>query len=119
MTHRRLALGRRGEQAAAEWYEKHGYRVLARNWRCALGEIDLVCTTVGRLGQAVLVVCEVKTRTSDSHGHPLEALTPAKVARLRRLAAAFLGGQGNHFDEVRFDVAAVTGSVLDVIEGAF
>jgi len=118
----RRELGRRGEQAAARWYVAHGYEVLAQNWRCAAGEIDLVCARSergrGRLART-LVVCEVKTRTSASHGHPLEAVTPAKRRRLRRVAAAFLHSQGRHFDQVRFDVVAVTGPSLEVVESAF
>ena len=118
----RSELGRRGEQAAARWYVARGYEVLARNWRCAAGEIDLVCARSergrGRIA-CTLVVCEVKARTSASHGHPLEAVTPAKQRRLRRLAAAFLHSQGRCFDHVRFDVVAVTGLSLEVVESAF
>ena len=62
-----------------------GYEVVARNWRCAEGELDLV---VGRPGE--LVFCEVKTRTSDRFGVPAEAVTIAKQRRLRTLAASFL-----------------------------
>ena len=58
-----------------------------RNWRCDLGEVDLVL----RDGDT-LVFCEVKTRTSAAYGHPLEAVGQAKYARLRRLAACWLGG---------------------------
>jgi len=114
-------LGRRGEQAARLWYAEHGYEVLARNWRCAHGEIDLVCTRRDGAGAATLVVCEVKTRTSAARGHPLEAVTPAKQRRLRRLAAAFLRAQDRRFGHVRFDVVAVHGHTLDVlvVEGAF
>jgi len=119
---RRSELGRRGEEAAARWYAAHGYEVLARNWRCSEGEIDLLCArsdSAGRRGQRTLVVCEVKTRTSLLLGHPLEAVTAAKQQRLRRLAAAFLRSQGQHFDDVRFDVVAITGHALDVLESAF
>ncbi len=119
---RRGELGRRGELAAARWYLAHGYEVLERNWRCAEGEIDLLCARTepgGRDDAPVLVVCEVKTRSSVSHGHPLEAVTPAKQRRLRRLAAAFLRTQGGRFHHVRFDVVAVTGRMLDVVESAF
>lgn len=104
----------------ARWYEQHGYDVVARNWRCAEGEIDLVCASRPSLSsETTLVVCEVKTRTSEIYGHPLEAVTPSKRARLRRLAGTFLRSQGEHYAHVRFDVAAVMGCALEVVEGAF
>lgn len=74
--HRRL-LGERGETIAARHLTRLGLVVVDRNWRCDAGEIDLVL----RDG-AVLVICEVKTRTSTDYGDPLEAVTPVKVARL-------------------------------------
>ena len=85
MTRARLRLGAAGEDLAAAWYEANGYRILARNWRCREGEIDLVC-----LRDRVVVICEVKTRSSDAFGHPAEAVTPAKQQRLRVLAGRWL-----------------------------
>jgi putative endonuclease len=115
---RRLRLGDRGEQRATEWYVAAGYRVVARNWRCREGELDLV---VARDGE--LVFCEVKTRASDRFGGPAEAVTAAKQRRVRALAARFLA---EHADgapaggrSIRFDVAAVTGRGIEVIEAAF
>ncbi len=116
---RRAALGQRGERAAARWYEARGYQVVARNWRCSAGEIDIVCATTDPTGRSTLVVCEVKTRSTDRRGHPFEAVTPAKQRRLRRLAAAYLRSQCCRFDVVRFDVVAVSGRRLDVVEDAF
>ncbi len=114
MTTYRRRLGALGEAMAADWYEAAGYRVLARNWRCAHGEIDLVC----RLGGTV-VICEVKARRSSAYGSPSEAVTPAKRRRLRRLAALWLREQGVRCREVRFDVAAVTGGRVEVFPGAW
>ena len=82
----RQRLGARGEQAVAEWYVARGYRVVARNWRCREGEIDLVVWSRRR----DLVFCEVKTRSSTRFGLPAEAVTPAKQQRLRVLATRFL-----------------------------
>jgi putative endonuclease len=114
----RQRLGARGEDRAADWYRAAGYDVVARNWRCAEGELDLV---VGRPGE--LVFCEVKTRSSDRFGAPAEAVTIAKQRRLRTLAARFLADQsldaGTAGRNVRFDVVAVSGSTVDVIEAAF
>ena len=95
-------LGRSGEQAAAEYLEGHGLRILDRNWRSADGEIDIVAVE-----RRVLVVCEVKTRTSMRYGGPLEAVSRAKRARLRRLAVQWLNAHGIRFDEVRIDVVGL------------
>jgi putative endonuclease len=111
---RRLALGQAGEDRAAAWYAAQGYQIVERNWRSGLGEVDLVCAR-GR----VLVFCEVKTRHSDHLGAPAEAVTRTKQLRIRRLAAEylFLHTCGGH--DVRFDVVAILGPTLTVIEGAF
>ena len=92
-------LGREGEQVAAEYLERVGLRVLDRNWRCAEGEIDIVAAE-----RQVMVVCEVKTRSSTRFGTPLEVVTRHKQARLRRLAMRWLVAHGVLFDEVRIDV---------------
>ena len=96
------ALGRYGEDVAADYLASVGMSVLARNWRCRSGEIDLVA-----LDGDCLVVCEVKTRRSVAAGSPLEAVTPEKVARLRRLTGAWLAEQDRRFADVRIDVVAV------------
>jgi putative endonuclease len=108
------ALGGFGEKLAAAHYRAHGYAVLERNWRCRVGEIDLICAR-----GTTLVVCEVKARTGSARGHPLEAVTEPKQRRLRRLAAAYLQQQGWRWPEVRFDVVSVLEGTLQVVEGAF
>jgi putative endonuclease len=116
--------GRRGEEAAARWYAQAGYRIVARNWRCSGGEIDLVAVDPVA---AVVVICEVKTRSSARFGRPEEAVTAVKQRRLRRLAAQWLSQQrpyGTPTRSVRFDVAAVWDDgagdlVVDVLEDAF
>ncbi len=114
MTRARLDLGAAGEDLAAAWYEARGYQVLARNWRCREGELDLIL----RRGPTV-VFCEVKTRSSLAFGSPLEAVTPRKCQRIRRLAAAWLDEIGGGAAELRFDVAAVLGGQVEVVEAAF
>jgi putative endonuclease len=98
----RAALGAYGERLAAAHLLEDGMAVLDRNWRCDAGEIDLVL----RDGD-VLVVCEVKTRSSVSCGTPQEALTPVKLARLRRLAARWMAAHDIHAGDVRIDLVAV------------
>jgi putative endonuclease len=95
-------LGKSGEQAAAEYLESCGLRILDRNWRSADGEIDIVAVE-----RHVLVVCEVKSRTSTRYGSPLEAVSRAKRARLRRLAVQWLNAHGVRFDQVRIDVVGL------------
>src|SRR4028119_1143926 len=79
---RRSVLGAQGEALAARHLTEQGMVLLDRNWRCPIGEIDLVL----RDG-SVLVVCEVKTRSSNAYGSPLEAVTERKAARLGRRGA--------------------------------
>ncbi len=114
MTARRQALGARGEAQAARWYTDHGYEVMARNWRCRDGEIDLIVRR-----QRTIVFCEVKTRTSDAFGLPAEAVTRAKRERLRHLAARWLDESPVRPVGIRFDVAAILDGHLEIIEGCF
>lgn len=96
-------LGRRGENLAAEHLESVGLVILARNWRCREGELDIVATD----GLRRLVVCEVKTRSGDGFGSPLEAITRGKRRKLRRLAHLYLSACGVSWVSIRFDVVGV------------
>lgn len=99
----RQAMGAYGESSAARHLtEDLGMTLLDRNWRCASGEIDLVL----RDGDT-LVVCEVKTRRGEGHGSPLEAVTPEKFARLRRLAACWMEQHGLRVPDVRIDLVGI------------
>ncbi len=100
---RNQALGRYGEDLAARYLrEQEGMVLLDRNWRCRDGEIDLVL----RDGN-VLVICEVKTRSSAIGGHPLEAVDATKFARLRRLAAQWMLARGVRAGDVRVDMVGI------------
>lgn len=114
MTRARRALGAAGEDLASAWYEHRGYEVVARNWRCRQGELDVVA----RRG-ATVVFCEVKTRSSLAFGSPFEAVTADKRRRLRSLAVAWLEATGTRAAELRFDVAGVLDGELEVVEAAF
>ena len=109
------ARGRFGEDEALRWYKQRGYSLIARNWRCQAGEVDLIVT-----GPNVLVFCEVKARATDQFGGPEGAVGWQKQRRVRRLAAIWLAENRptGHF-EIRFDVAAVVGTHVTVIESAF
>jgi putative endonuclease len=98
----------------AAWYRDRGYEIVVRNWRCREGELDLVV----RAGRA-FVFCEVKTRTSDRFGAPVEAVNRVKQDRLRRLAARWIDEAPVRPREIRFDVASVMGDRIEVLEGAF
>lgn len=95
-------LGQHGEQLAADYLADSGLLILARNWRCKDGEIDIVAAE-----RRVLVVCEVKTRAGLGFGTPLEAVTRQKASRLRRLAVRWVSEQGLVFDRIRIDVVGV------------
>jgi putative endonuclease len=92
--------------------------VLDRNWRCRQGELDLVL----RLGRTV-VFCEVKTRSGSGFGRPAEAVSLTKQARIRRLAARWLADHRDRLGArpavLRFDVAAILGNQLEILEAAF
>jgi putative endonuclease len=102
VTDKRQWLGRYGEDRACEYLVSQGYQILDRNWRNTEGEIDIV----GVLAQT-LVFIEVKTRTSNFSGNPLEAITRPKIQRLRRLAAGWCACRQVKNCEVRFDAIAV------------
>lgn len=125
MTNKRKALGAFGEDIAANFLIAQGMSIEQRNWRCEIGEVDIVA-----IDRDELVICEVKTRTSTKFGHPVEAVTPRKLATLRKLAGQWLrvkrselaetggdepGGEsgageldtGYGFNKVRIDVIGV------------
>jgi len=114
----RRNIGHAGEDAAAAWYRSRGFEILDRNWRVREGEIDLVV----RRG-ATVVFCEVKARSSDRFGLPVEAVTAVKQRRLRTLAMRWLAAHPHTRGELRFDVASATPAgaqpLVEVVEGAF
>ena len=102
MTRAKDAVGAYGERVAVRYLIDQGMVLLDRNWRCRGGELDAVL----RDGDTV-VFAEVKTRRSGRFGPPAEAVVPAKVRRLRRLAALWLAQSRVRPREVRFDVVSV------------
>jgi putative endonuclease len=100
------ALGRYGENLAVDFLERSGLVIIERNWRCELGELDIIARD-----NADLVVCEVKTRRSIRYGSPLEAVSPRKIRRMRRLAIRWLEERTIHAEIIRFDVVGILAPV--------
>ncbi|MEI6621864.1 MAG: YraN family protein [Actinomycetes bacterium] len=96
------ARGRFGEDVAVRYLGSIGITVIDRNWRSPSGELDVVALEGG-----VLVVCEVKTRSTEAFGGPLAAVTPVKLARLRRLAGEWIAEHPLAVDGLRIDVIGV------------
>ncbi len=103
---RSSSLGAIGEQMAVRHLESEGMSVLARNWRCADGPVRGEIDIVARDGD-VVVFCEVKARRGVAAGTPLEAITPRKLAQLRRLAGAWLAREAPAAAAVRIDALGV------------
>jgi putative endonuclease len=99
-------LGAVGEELATRHLVAAGFEILARNWRCADGAVRGELDIVARDGRVIAFV-EVKARRGTRAGSPLEAITPAKVARLRRLAGAWLARSELRPAEVRLDAIGV------------
>ncbi len=100
----RAQIGAFGEQLAVEHLVASGMQILARNWRCRYGELDVIAADAS--GRAVVFV-EVKTRTGDGFGGLPEAVTAAKVKRIRRLAGLWLAEQDTRWPALRIDVIGV------------
>jgi putative endonuclease len=115
---RRIPLGRRGEEIAARYLRRCGYRILARNFRAAGAEIDLVAAD----GET-LVFVEVKTRSSAEFGTPAEAVDARKAERIRRAAGIYLRRARAGPRPARFDVVAIIGAGrrgrLELLKDAF
>ncbi|MFH1651479.1 MAG: YraN family protein [Chloroflexota bacterium] len=99
---KRQATGRLGEKLAGEFLAEQGYVIRETNYRCAEGEVDLIAEHRG-----ALVFVEVKTRRSRDFGIPEEAVTPAKMAKLRRVAETYLQEQESPPENWRIDVVAI------------
>jgi putative endonuclease len=118
VTKERISLGRLGEDLARERLRGLGYRILKTNYRCRLGEIDLVA----RDGD-VLVFVEIKTRRNEPLGQAKEAVTRRKQAQLSKVALAYMKSNNLWGSKARFDVVAI-GLIdgrkeIEVIKDAF
>ena len=109
----RAETGRRGEAAAARWYQKQGAQLLAHNYHTRMGELD-----------GTIVICEVKTRSQGMLQRPAAAVDPVKQHRLICAAQRYLQQTGQSEEPVRFDVAEVVPLdsgrwMVHIIKGAF
>jgi putative endonuclease len=118
LTKERIALGKLGEDLAIKRIKKLGYRYIARNYRCSLGEIDIIA----REGDC-LVFIETKTRRGRSTGYAKEAVTDRKKRQLSKAALAYMKANDLNDSKARFDVVAVTldegGEHIELIRNAF
>jgi len=114
----RQSLGRAGEKAAAKYLRRNGYRIIETNWRCPIGEIDIIARK-----DDILVFCEVKARQNLAFGLPEEAVTANKQARLRKLGDYYWNFKSDKKQNPRFDVLSIIarsgGLEIEHIEDAF
>ena len=114
----RMARARWAEDLVASFYQRDGYEIVARNWHCREGELDIVA--VLREAQVkTIVVVEVRARASNYFGSALESVTPAKQKKLRIATKKFLASQTVSYSAVRFDVASVMGVKVEIVRDAF
>jgi len=102
MTRERISTGKLGEDIAADHLSGVGYKILERNFRCPLGEIDIVARD-----HDTLVFVEVRSRRTDNYGSPLESVGLAKQKKISTVAAYYLNRHGSQQIKARFDVVAV------------
>ena len=118
MTEKTKTLGKKGEDIAAAFLEKKGYNILFRNYKCSFGEIDIIAKH-----KKTLSFIEVKTRSTKKYGLPQEAVTPAKQAKISRVALEFVQRYKMENRAARFDVVSVQslndGYEVDLIKNAF
>jgi len=114
----RIGTGKKGEEIAAVYLERAGYRIVERNYRCVFGEIDIVASE----GDTTVFV-EVKSRSSDRYGSPQAAVGPEKQRKLSMIALHYLKDKKLLNKNARFDVVAVmlmpSGPQVELIANAF
>jgi len=109
-----LIAGASAEAAATRLLLERGYRIVERNFRCKAGELDLVAKD-----GSVLVFVEVRSRADADHGHAAEMVDAHKQRQVARVAEHYLAIREPEYDEVRFDVVAITGGEAELIQDAW
>jgi len=115
----RISIGQLGETLACQYLSRQGYRIILRNYRTKLGEIDIIAEERG-----ILVFVEVKARRGHRCGHPFEAVTPAKCRQISKTALLYLAENGREGQAARFDVVAISfageaAPVIELVKNAF
>ncbi|MBC8284275.1 MAG: YraN family protein [Nitrospinae bacterium] len=121
MTEERLKLGRDGEEVAVTFLKKRGYRIVEKNFRAKLGEIDIIAEK-----DSILIFIEVKARASHLFGHPFNAVTVAKQRKIIQVAQSFMAKHRLLENLARFDVVGLTSDPgdpksfqIELLENAF
>jgi len=118
MYNARQVLGQEGERVAEQYLKKKGYKLVERNYRCVVGEVDLIV-----LDRRVIVFVEVKTRSGHQFGSPLEAVASRKQRKMMQAAQFFLSQKKLHQRDARFDVVGISWPgrepIIEHVENAF
>ncbi len=107
-------LGRAGEVKAQEYLKKNGYKILEKNYKTFIGEIDIIAEENG-----VIVFVEVKTRVDDAFGAPSEAVTERKREKYFKVATEYLVRNKKTESICRFDVVEIENGKINIIKDAF
>jgi len=114
MSNKRINLGRKGEDISVKFLKKQGYKIMERNYRCSLGEIDIVAKD-----KNILCFVEVKTRKTKEYGLPEEAIDEHKQKKLAKVALVYLKEKKIYKQDLRFDVVSVYSNHIELIKDAF
>jgi len=114
MSNKRINLGKKGEDISVKFLKKQGYKIMERNYRCSLGEIDIVAKD-----KNILCFVEVKTRKTKEYGLPEEAIDGHKQKKLAKVALAYLKEKKIYKQDLRFDVVSVYSNHIELIKDAF
>ena len=114
LTPNTVVVGASAEAAATRLLLERGYRIVERNFRCEAGELDVIARD-----RDVLVFVEVRSRGNADHGHAAEMIGASKQRQVARVAAYYLAMRDPTYDEIRFDVVAITGGHAELIQDAW
>ena len=109
-----MGIGASAERDAVRALCAAGYRIVERNFRCSIGELDVIA----RDGE-ILVFVEVRSRADSRHGDGAEMVTAQKRSRVTRVAEVYLQTRAPVYQECRFDVVAITGDGIEIIQDAW
>jgi len=114
MSNKRIDLGKKGEDISVKFLKKQGYEIIERNYRCSLGEVDIIAKD-----KNILCFVEVKARKTEEYGLPQEAIDRYKQKKLARVALTYLKQKKICKQDVRFDVVSVYPDGVELIKDAF